>query len=880
MSLWRQWTRGLRVLTHRQAADADVQDEVQHYFEQAAALHRSEGLSTDQAARAARLEIGSTASVIEQVRDYGWEHTIDTMLADLRYGVRRLRHSPGFTLIAALTLALGVGATTAIFSAVNPILFEPLPYPHAGRIMSIWDKRTDGSRDDVTFGTYREVAERSHNFEALSVYKPWQPTLQSAGPPTRFEGQQVSAGYFQVLGVPPAQGRDFQASDDVLNGPRVAILSDGLWHRAFGGDSAIVGHEVRLDGDGYTVIGVMPKGFESVLASSAELWAPLQYDMSQGRAWGHHLRMIGRVRSGIGTGEATQELNQIAQNPTAEFPRAAWAALTQGFVASPLQDDVTRGVRPALLAVLGAVALLLLIACVNVTNLLLARGAERRSEFAMRAALGADRPRLIRQLLTESLLLAFLGGAGGLLVAQFGVQALLALSPAGLPRASAIRLDTSAFGFALGTTLLIGLLVGIVPALKATRASLSAGIQEGSRRTAGGHQLTRRVLVVAEVALALVLLVASGLLLRSLERLFAIAPGFAPDHVLTVQVQTTGHRYDSDSATYRFFGQALEAVRRVPGVVTAGFTSQLPMSGDVDLYGVHFESSPATNPQGNNGAFRYTVSPGYLETLRIPLHRGRRLDERDVADAPPALLISESFARRAFPGLDPIGQRVHVGPDEGPWYTIVGVVGDVKQVSLALNESDAVYMTPTQWHFADPVMSFVVRSQHDPASLAPAIRQAIWSVDKDQPVVRVATLENLVASSAAERRFSLILFEAFALAALVLAAAGIYGVMSGSVTERTREIGVRSALGATRRSILGLVLGQGLRLAAVGMVIGLVGAVLASRVVVSLLFGVTRLDPVTYGGVMLVLLSVSAMACWLPAWRAARVDPAVTLRAE
>jgi putative ABC transport system permease protein len=875
MSLWRQLKLGVRVLANRDAADQDVADEVHHYLEQSTAAFVARGLSPDDARRAARLELGNPTTVREEVRAYGWENLVGTLLSDLRYAVRRLRNDPGFTALTVLTLALGIGATTAIFSAVNPILFQPLPYPRADRIMTIWELAADGSRNDGTFGTYRQLLERSRSFEAIAVLKSWQPTMTSADQPERFDGQRVSASYFNVLGVSPVLGRGFQPSDDRLNGPNVVVIGDGLWRRRFGGDPAIIGRQITLDDNSYSVLGVMPAGFENVLASSADLWVPLQFDMSQPRAWGHSLRTVGRLRPDVGAEQAARELNVIARALVQEYPK--WQ-VPEAFVVSSLQDDVTHGVRPALLAVLGAVILVLLIACVNVTNLLLARGAQRRGEFALRAALGAGKKRVVRQLLTESLLLALIGGVLGMAVAQVGVRAVVALSPAGLPRLGAIGIDGSVFAFGLGVTTLVGLAFGLIPALHTARSDLHHGLQESSRRSAGGHHAMRSTLVVAEVALALVLLVSSGLLLRSLQQLFAVAPGFDASHLLTMQVQTSGHRFEQDSTTYRFFEQSLDAVRQLPGVTSAAYTSQLPLSGDADIYGVHFESRD--NPQEDHGAFRYAVSPGYLETMGIPLRRGRLLDEHDALGAPVAVLINESYARRKFPGADPIGQRVHVGPTDRPWYTIVGVVGDVKQVSLAVSQADAVYITTTQWHFADNALSLVVRSRGDAATLVPLVRRAIWSVDKDQPIVRIATMDDVLASSAAERRFAMILFAAFAVAALVLAAAGIYGVLSGSVTERTREIGVRSALGASRGTILALVAREGMTLTAVGTMIGLMGAFAASQVIVTLLFGVSRLDPVTYLGVVALLLCVSAVACWVPAWRAARVDPAITLRAE
>jgi len=883
MSLWRQITRGTHVLTRRAAADQDVADEVQHFLDETAADLVARGLSPDAARREARLRVGNAAAVRDELRASGWENLVGTTLSDLRHAGRRLRLAPGFTVVCVITLALGIGASTAIFSAVNPILFEPLPYPDARRVMMLWDYGVDGGRIDVTFGTYREIVQRSRSFEAIGVMRLWQPTITGAAEPERLEGQRVSVGYFRALGVLPILGRDFEAADDRVNGPNVVILGDGLWRRRFAGDAAIVGRQITLNDALFTVVGVMPRAFESVLSPTAEIWAPLQYDASlpaQGREWGHHLRMVGRVRAGVPAEQAARELDAIARTPLPEFPRVPWASLRNGFFVDPLQADVTRGVKPALVAVLGAVILLLAIACVNVTNLLLARGAQRRGEFAMRAALGAGRSRIVRQLLAESLLLAALGGGVGIAVARLGVAALVALMPPGLPRANAIAVDGTVLAFAVAITTLIGLAVGLIPAVHASRTDPHAGIQHTSRGSTRGHRVTRRALVVVEVALALVLLVSAGLLVRSLQRLFAVAPGFNPSHVLSMQVQIAGRRFTNNlGAVHQFVDTAVDAVRQVPGVDAAAFTSQLPLSGDYVKYGVQWESVPV-DPNEDQSALRYGVTPGYFDAMGIPLRHGRFLDARDTPDAPPAAVINESFARRKFPGRDPIGQRAHIGDTSKPWFTIVGVVGDIRQTSLAVGVGDAAYTTTAQWPYLDNPLWLIVRAGGDAAAMAPAIRRAIWSVDKDQPIVRVATLDALVAASAAERRFALILFEAFALVALVLAATGIYGVLAGSVAERTREIGVRSALGASRRDILGLVLGQGLALTAVGIAIGLTGAAAATSTLATLLFGVSRLDPATYLTMIALLLAVSAISCWIPAWRAARVDPSLTLRSE
>lgn len=885
MSLWRHLTRGLRVLIHSQAADRDAGDEINHYLEQATAAFVASGLSPEAAKRAARLELGSPSLAREQVRSYGWEHTLHILLTDLHYAARQLISNPGFALVTTLTLALGIGAGTAIFSAVNPILFKPLPYPNAGQLMMIWEMRSDGSSQPVTFGTFYGLEQRAHSFDTMAVMKPWQPAMTGALQPERFEGQRVSVDYFRTLGVSPVLGRDFKAADDQFQGPNVVVLSDRLWRLRFAADRTIVGRQVKLDDNLFTVIGVTPSSFENVLAPAAELWAPLQYDPSlpaDSRDWGHHLQMVGRLRRGVSRNQARNELNVVLRPFTQIYAKGyeGSGGPPDGMVVNRLQDDLTLGVKPALLAILGAVALVLLIVCVNVTNLLLAAGARRRSEFAMRAALGAGRIRLVRQLLTESLLLAAIAGTLGMAVAEVGVRALVALSPPDLPRAGAIHVDGAVFAFALIITTVIGLMVGLLPAVQASRSDPQSGLQQNSRTTAGGRHSMRRNLAISQVALALVLLVTAGLVLRSLERLFAIDPGFDASHLLTLQVQQSGHRLDSDSARARFLAQAVEAVRRVGGVTSAAITSQLPLSGDFDVYAVQFESHAATA----DSALRYAVSPDYFETMDIPLRHGRLLDERDAANTPGVVLISESFAKRKFGDQDPIAQRVRVGPDalhaDRPWATIVGVVGDVKQASLAMSQSDSFYVPTQQWPWVDPAQSFVVRAHGDPAKLAAAIKAAIWSVDKDQPIVHVATMGSLLESSEAQRRFALTLFEAFGIVALVLAAVGIYGVLSGGVTERMREIGVRAALGASRRSILMLVLRQGMMLTGIGVLIGLLGAVAASRIIVSLLYGVSRFDPMTYLLVIALLAVVSGIACWLPAWRAAQVDPSITLRAE
>jgi putative ABC transport system permease protein len=898
--------RKIAWLVRRKQYDNDLAEEMAFHREQAARDFEQAGLSAADARNAAARQFGNAARLKEQSIEtvgFRWE----TAWQDLRYALRQLRNNPGFACTAILILGLGIGAATAIFSAVNPILFASLPYPDARNLLSVYESGNDGSPRLINFADYVGLSQRSHSLEMLAALRPWQPTITGGEQPERLEGQRVGAAYFRVLGSAPAVGRDFQSADDVVRGPDVAILSHKLWRRRFGSDREIVGKQIKLDDQSFTVIGVMPEDFENVVAPEAELWAPLQYDTAlppDSKEWGHHLRMLGRLRRGVRIEQATAELDAILRVLGQTYRGYQESGgVPAHFYLLTLQNDIAREVKPALLAVLGAVVVLLVIACVNVTNLLLARGAQRRGEFAMRAALGAAQTRLLRQLITESLVLALLGGAFGLLIARLGTRALILLSPPGLPRLEAMRMDASVFVFALAVTAITGTLVGLLPAWRAARSDPHASLQQISQRTSGGRQWTRRGLVIAEVSLALVLLVSATLLVRSLQRLFSVNAGFDASHVLTMRVQQSGSRYRANEARTAFFRDVLERVRAVPGVQSAGFTSQLPLSGDLDIYGIVFEKDLATTgkPGDDHGFFRYAVTPGYIEAMRIPLVRGRTLQDTDTGDvqrlcvgqqrcsaAPAAVLISQSFARRKFGNDDPIGQRVRLGPaaywfltygQQTPWATIVGVVGDVRQASLAGTPADAIYVANSQWFWGDQQMTLVVRADN-PVALISTLRNAVWSVDKDQPIVHIATMEKMVEASEAQRRFVMIIFEVFALVALILAATGIYGVLAGSVSERTREIGVRAALGATRSNILALVVRQGMTMTAIGLVFGVAGAIWASRALITLLFGISPLDLTTYGAVTAMLLGVSLIACSIPAWRAASVDPAITLRAE
>ncbi len=808
------------------------------------------------------------------------DNAMTPLLADLRFAVRTMSRRIGTTSVMVLTLALGIGASTAIFSAVYPILVQTLPYPDADQLTALWERESDMSKSNIGFATFDDIARSNRSFQSMAAMSSWSATMTTDREPVQFTGQLVTPAFFTVLGVAPKMGRNFVAADNTRDVPRVIILSHAVWRDVFQGDKGIIEKSITLDGTIFRVIGVMPETFENVLSPSAQVWSPLRYNLTL--PWAcrtcRHLRAIARRRADVSAEQAGAEIDLLAGNLFRDHPSDYSGT---GMLAPSLSRDLTDGVRPALLAVLGAVLLVLLVASLNVSNLLLARGASRRGEFAIRIALGAGSGRLVRQLLTESLLLAVFGGVLGIAVAAVGVQALVALGPAELPRLSAIGINGGVLLFALVLTTVIGSLFGLVPAWKGSRLDVQRELRDGSRNVVGSARVTRTAIVVSEVALALVLLVGSGLLLRSMRQLLAVSPGFEPAGLLTVQVQAGAGRISNDTIVREFFTGALDAVRREPGVVSAAYTTQFPLSGDFDGYGVHLQSRPNLNPSNDPSGFRYAVSDQYFETMRIPLIRGRTFTARDVAGQSPVAIINASFARKHLTGVNPIGERVRVGAhDTGPWREIVGVVGDVKQVSLEATESDAIYLPEAQWDSPDYLMTVVVRAQGSAIAMSPAVRAAIWSFDKNQPISRVATAEHLIAGTAADRRFVLVLFEAFAAVALVLAAAGIYGVLLGSVTERRREFGIRAALGATRGNLVRMVLRQGMGMTAVGLAIGGALAAFASRAITQLLYGVSRVDPVTYLGVVASLLLVALVACLIPAVRAARVDPAVALRHE
>ena len=881
MRVWREIVAGLRTLFRRGQADRDVADELEHFVAEAEADRVARGMTAEEARRSARLRYGDPLSAREDVRTYGWESAVDTMLSDLRLGARSLRRSPGFTTVAVLTLGLGVGATTAIISAVRPVLFEPLDYPAPERLVSIADRGEGGELLQMTFGTYRELVERSRAFAEIAVVRPWQPTLTGGDEPMRLEGQMVSASYFGVLGIAPAFGPGFDAAEDRPGGARQVLLTDGLWRERFGADPGIVGRSVDLDGVPMTVVGVVRQGFQNVTAPLAQVWTLLQYDPLlpgfDSREWGRHLQMVGRLRPGATIGEAALELDGIAAAPISELTRPAWASLSGGFGLRSLEDAVTADVKPTMLILLGAVALLVMVTCSNLTILFLARASRRRAEFAMRMALGAGRPRLARYLVTEGLLLAGLGGMLGVALAATGLAALMSLAPPSLPRIESVGVDGPALMLALVLTTMVGIVFGLAPGLHRAGGT-SPAIAETGRGSVRRGRATRKALVVAEVALTTVLLVGAGLLLRSAERLFTQPLGLEPSGVVVMQVFATGLER-GDEPTHRFFDAALDAIRGTPGVASAAMTSQLPLGGEDDVYG--FVTDDPNAVEGAVGAAtRYAVAPDYFETMGVTLLRGRSLEPGDVDGAPRVAVVSRALAGRLFPQGDALGRRVRIGDSAREPYTVVGVAEDVKHVSLAEEPAAAVYVTTHQWHWADPVRWIVVRAEAEARDLLPALHRAVWSIDPNQAIVRAQSMEAVVARSEARRRWVLLVLSGFALSALAVSCVGLFGVLSGVVTERTRELGVRSALGASRERMVAMVVGQGLTLSGVGVALGVVAATLATRSLNAMLFGVSHLDVLTYAFVIVLLAAGSTAASLLPAMRAGRADPVEALRAE
>jgi putative ABC transport system permease protein len=820
---------------------------------------------------------------------------MDTLWLDLRYAVRSLARSPGFALVAVLTLALGIGANTAIFSVVYSVLLRPLAYTEPERLVSLRAGYSGGGFQDIPASQpeYQDYLRDVPALADLAAVYPININLTGLGEPQRIQAAVVSDNYFKLLGVTPGLGRDFTPDDDGGRIGYVIIISHDLWRHRFGGDPDIVGKTVRLDDDPMTIIGVMPSGFRHVLESGAspmEVWAPIALDNPDPNFFNQRnarvYDLIGRLTPGRTVEDARAELEGLRARLAEQYPQNYPAGQGWHPIVEPLAEQVVGDVRPALLVLLGAVGFVLLIGCANVANLLLARATAREREIAVRTALGSSQMRLVRQLLTESLVLALAGGVLGLVLASWGATALGRLAALYLPRAGEIELSRPVLGFTAFLILLTGIGFGLIPALQASRPDLQGVLKDAARGSSAGTPRTRMraALVVAEVAVALMLLAGAGLLLRSFQRLMAVEHGFDPERLLTLQVwlpvpnDNAAGRFFRHDQRRGFYERAVSAVAAVPGVRSVALTSRLPLRGSGDAR-FAIEGRPVPDDQPPPSAEFRMVSRNYFATMGIPFVRGEGLPAVADSLANGRVVVNRTLAEKYWPGEDPIGRRIRVFGPNGPWLSIAGVVGDVRQMGLAQPPREELYVSYQA--LSGQEMSMVVRTGgDDPERLGTAVTRAIRQVDPEQPVFGVMSMERLIDNAGAERRVSMMLLLLFSAIALLLSALGIYGVMAYTTTQRRHEIGIRMALGARGPDVLRLVVGQGMRLVAIGLGLGLAGAWLLSRALASQLYGITPRDPVTYGSVALLLGAVALTASWLPARRATRVDPMLSLRSD
>jgi putative ABC transport system permease protein len=800
-----------------------------------------------------------------------------SLLRDLRYASRNLWRNPGFTAVSILALALGIGANSAIYTVVNSVLLQPLQFPEAKQLVVVRERnlKLGFPQFSLSPGNYVGFRDQNRSFSGIAASTRGGMNLSDGGEPERLRGVRVTGNFFEVLGRQPSMGRVFSAKEMELGSHRVAILSHALWQRRFGGGADALGKTLRLNGELFTVVGVMPTDFQ--FPGNTEIWTPLAMSTANWeQRGGHYLGAVGRLKPGVTIASANADLNAIAARAEQQFPRSnsGWDTTLQD-----LQDAAVGSVRPAMLTLSAAVGFVLLIACVNIANLLLSRSAARKREIAVRASLGAGRWRLIRQLLTESVLLAAMGATVGLGLAWAGVRALVTVSPNILPRASEIALDWKAVGFTAAIAILTGLLFGIAPALHMVRTDLIAALREGARGNAIGFRRNRlrSFLVTGEVALALILLCGAGLLMRSFYRLQSMDPGFDPHGVLTFRTNLPAAKYTNDQQRTAFYQRALDRLRALPGVTTAGAGQIFPLSGDDYILSFEQVGKPPLPPGNSRSAAYYSITPGYFQALRIPIKAGRDFNAHDDAAGTPVAIISEGMARQYYANENPIGQRIQMGNGSKP-SEIVGIVGDVRDQQLEALGRPAVYQSAAQVPFG--TMYFGVRSAADAAALIPAIRTAMRELDSELPLDAVGTVDALVATSLAQRRFAMLLMAIFAGIALALAMIGIYGVISYAVTQATQEIGIRMALGAQPGDVLGMVFRYAGVLLGAGLLIGLGGAFAAGKLIATQLYDVKPTDPVTFAAVAAALLVTGAVASAVPAIRATRVDPLIALRDE
>jgi putative ABC transport system permease protein len=817
---------------------------------------------------------------------------MNTLWQDLRYGARMLFKSRGFTVVAVVTLALGIGANTAIFSVVNAVLFRPLPYDDPHQLVMVWQTNQEALRQlgmtriPVTYADFYDWRDQNKVFEALAALDPRQFNLSGQGEPERLNGVRATPNLFSLLRVKPVIGRDFLPEEEREGAANVAILSYAFWQRRFAGDEKIVGQSLRLNDASYTIVGVLPRSFRFTESSNlpglarfgagTDVWTPMRLTGAlRSNRGNHNVTVVARLKSVVGPGQAQAEMQTIARRIAQGFSRKP-----EDFGAEvvPLREQIAGDIRPALLTLLGAVALALLISCANVASLLLARAAARRKELAVRIALGASRSRIIRQMLTESLLLALTGGGVGALLALWGADLIFRLVPDSVSRIGEIPIDYRVLGFTLLISLATGVGFGLAPALLSAKPDVNKSLKEDGLTVIDPRRRAHNLLVVGEIALALTLLVGAGLLIKSFARLTQVNPGFNPANVVSVEISLPSARYRDQNQRVEFFRQALERIKALPDVQIAGSNYALPLSGADPSNSFAIEGRPFPEGEWKSANFG-AISPDYFRTLEIPLLRGRYFTDQDGPEAQGVAIIDEEMSRRFFPGEDPIGKMISVGSRD--WLTVVGVVGSVKHTALEDEQRPYIYSPYAQRTFYWPFSSIAIRSKTgDVGSLVSAVRREIRAIDKDQPVSNVTTLEELYSKSVAPRRFSMQLLGVFAGLAMLLAVVGLYGVMSYSVTQRVQEIGVRMALGARPVDALRLILGRGIALTLIGIGVGLATALALTRLMSKLLFGVSATDPSTFAFVALLLVGVALLACYLPARRATKVDPMIALRCE